>query len=118
MFALGASILPPSVLPPEEKELHEWAAQGLTYTCALMYADQLSGLGPEEISMPPHHGRRWIREINKWRRRGKVGPAPGTAEPPAESEVARRDYWNTWGYDTHLLRPEVMSFLELKVIEN
>jgi len=52
---------------------------GLTYTCALIYADQLSGLGSEEISIPPHSGRKWVREIGKWRARGKKGP--GTAEP-------------------------------------
>lgn len=106
VFALGVSTLTPDVLPPEEKELHAWAAKGLTYTCALVYADQLSGLGPDEITMPPRTGRKWIREIQKWKEGDRNGPAPGTGEPPAEMDPTKRDYWNTWA-NTHMLRPEV-----------
>lgn len=32
-----------------ERELHLWAAEGLAYSCWLMYADQGSGLAPEVV---------------------------------------------------------------------
>ncbi len=106
LLALGASTLPPSVLPQEERELHKWAAKGLTYTCTLIYADQDSGLGPNEVTMPPRTGRKWIREIKKWKDGGRIGFPPGTGEPLAEKNPANRDYWNTWG-NSYSLRPEV-----------
>lgn len=95
--------------------MHEWAAKGLTYTCALIYADQNSGLGPNEVTMPPRSGRKWVHEIKKWKDGGRMGPPPGTEEPPAESDPANRDYWNIWG-NSYSLRPEVNSLLKLKNI--
>ena len=56
--------------------------------------------------MPPRSGRKWIREIQKWKEGNRNGPAPGTGEPPAETDPTKRDYWNTWA-NTYMLRPEV-----------
>jgi hypothetical protein len=41
LFALGAANIPNA--PPT----HRWAAEGLTHTCWIMYADQPSGLSRE-----------------------------------------------------------------------
>ena len=101
MFALGAATLD---LPPETRELHEWIAQGLTYTCTVSYFDQKSGLGPETMVMP-YDGIRWIDQVEKWKEEGRVGPPPGLSEPPPEKIPAKRDYTNGWPPD-YLLRPE------------
>ncbi|THH27799.1 hypothetical protein EUX98_g6396 [Antrodiella citrinella] len=61
LLALGAHTLPASVLSPRDKQLHLWAAEGLANTCYVLYADQPSGLGPEEVqfhSVPFKFGRR------------------------------------------------------------
>lgn len=50
LLALGAHTLPEHAMPPHVRELHMWAASGLAYSCWLMYADQPTGLGPEEVT--------------------------------------------------------------------
>ncbi|TDL23978.1 seven-hairpin glycosidase [Rickenella mellea] len=50
LLALGAYTLPDHALPPSQRERHWWAAKGLTRTCWLMYHDQPTGLGPEEVT--------------------------------------------------------------------
>ncbi|KIM37603.1 glycoside hydrolase family 47 protein [Hebeloma cylindrosporum] len=78
VLALGAFTLD---LTPEEKELHQWAAHGLASTCAITYADQASGLGPDQVHMPV--GKKW-------------------------KEPQNRDYVNGWP-DGYLLRPETVE---------
>lgn len=103
-------------------EIHLWAAESLAQTCWLTYADQPSGLGPDEIMMKTiHHdgpveSYLWIEAIEKWRKSGARGPVPGVADrrPVVYSERERlfgkgvgRDYvLRKPGY---LLRPEVRS---------
>lgn len=104
-LALGAASLD---LTPEEKELHQWAAEGLAYTCYVSYADQNTGLGPDLMTMP-YNGKRWVDEVNKWKNEGRLGKAPGTTEPPPERDPVLRDYSAT--DSKYLLRPEAcMSF--------
>jgi mannosyl-oligosaccharide alpha-1,2-mannosidase len=106
VLAMGASLLG-NHLTTEEKELHKWAAHGLAYTCAISYADQISGLGPDEIRISTR-GTKWIDEVAKWKANNRQGPAPGTSDPPREKDPVNRDYWN--GYpNAYLLRPEVIS---------
>lgn len=102
VLALGAALLD---LPADVRKLHEWAASGLTYTCYISYADQQSGLGPEEIRMNSN-GIKWIDEINKWKEGGRVGRPPGMGEPPALKNWELREYANGWP-SVYLLRPEV-----------
>lgn len=100
-LALGAAYLD---LSPEEKELHQWAAEGLAYTCYVSYADQLSGLGPDLMSMP-QGGKKWVGEIGRWKAEGRQGKPPGTSEPLPERDPTHRDYSATNA--RYLLRPEV-----------
>ena len=92
-----------------------WAAKGLTETCYLTYADQPSGLGPEEVLFVPG-GVRWMTTMEAWRKRGGRGPVPGLRRkepvviPLHESETEYKkheqmDYWVRAG--AYLLRPEV-----------
>jgi endoplasmic reticulum Man9GlcNAc2 1,2-alpha-mannosidase len=80
-------------------EVHLWAAEGIAQACYLTYADQRSGLGPDEVTMhagsmpldagattttgpaPSRKGNmRWIDALEKWRVRGKRGSPPGVQE--------------------------------------
>ena len=101
------------------RELHMWAAKGLTETCYLTYADQPSGLGPEEVlfvsgSVP------WMDEMENWRRHRGRGPVPGLGRkdpvviPLRDSETdykkhVEMDYWVRAG--AYLLRPEVGEWI-------
>lgn len=109
------------------KELHLWAAKGLAQTCWLTYADQPTGLGPDEVVMKPTSKTWasnqyqvetddyvWINALDKWKRSGSRGEVPGLKEkqPVIYTEDQRlsgkatgRDYFvRKTGY---LLRPEV-----------
>ncbi|CAK5267461.1 unnamed protein product [Mycena citricolor] len=73
---------------PSLRELHLWAAKGLAETCFMMYADEESGLSPEQLifqvkdrrwgklqngSWVDGGGRRWIDEVKNWRHRLGMG---------------------------------------------
>jgi len=113
------------------KELHLWAAEGLAQTCWLTYADQPTGLGPDEVVMKftpmALAGSRyqaeaddymWINALDKWKKSGSRGEVPGLKEkqPIIYTEDQRlsgkangRDYFvKKTGY---LLRPEVSRLL-------
>ncbi|EPQ56632.1 glycoside hydrolase family 47 protein [Gloeophyllum trabeum ATCC 11539] len=123
------------------RDLHFWVAEGLAQTCWLTYADQKSGLGPDEVVMDAvprkgsetfrdsTHGRegdwgagRWYDAVEKWRKSGARGAPPGTADRPP---VVYDDYENGNGpreghardYATrkteYLLRPETIESLYL-----
>ena len=114
ILALGASTLPDTELSPEEKEIHRWAAHGLAYTCAISFADQETGLGPEEMAMSSN-GTRWMEVVDEWKSGGRQGDIPpGMGEPEPERDASKRDYFtpypNAW-----LLRPEVIKPLFLSL---
>lgn len=147
LLALGAHLLPLDDLPslgidfvglaanlsPEDLEgyvtvsnynlgkLHMWAAKGLAETCYLTYADQPSGLCPDEVLFVPG-GVPWMEVMEKWRKHGGRPPIPGLGkkEPVviAESEQDSRykkhikmDYWMRDG--SYKLRPETIESLYL-----
>ncbi len=107
MLALGVHTLP---LSPRDRELHQWAAHGLAYTCWLTYAESETGLGPDEMEMTtPEEGEatKWLDAVAEWEREGRPGgKPPGTRSVPvARGPDAETDYRATkTGY---LLRPEV-----------
>jgi len=103
VLALGAFTLD---LTPEEKELHQWAAHGLASTCAVTYADQATGLGPDQVHMPA--GKKWVDELAKWKAGGRNGTAPGVGYPTPEKMSENRDYFSGWP-DAYLLRPETVE---------
>ncbi|KAF9466042.1 glycoside hydrolase family 47 protein [Collybia nuda] len=117
------------------KKLHIWAAEGLAQTCWLTYADQPSGLGPDEIVMnsvfsketwdilgnqwgTKHESVLWVDLMEKWKESGSRGAPPGAKEkrPIIYTEEERisgtgkgRDYVvKKAGY---LLRPETVESL-------
>lgn len=124
LLALGAHTLPttayanykpkdtPShtITPEEEeaqhhnwRELHMLAAKGLGESCYLMYADQPTGLGPDEVLFPEGE-EFWMAEVKKWREGGKRGSPPGIGAQPV-TRAKERGYTIRAG--RYLLRPEV-----------
>jgi len=101
VLALGAKRLD---LPEDLRDLHRLAAHGLAYTCTMMYLDQESGLSPEYVQFTK--GLKWVDEIQRWDKEGRVGVVPGTSEPPPERNYTLRDY-DVGMPDSWYLRPEV-----------
>lgn len=114
LFTLGTKMID---MPPSDRELHEWAARGLAYTCYVSYADQPCGLGPDEMVMDPWltndgSSGRWIDHVNAWKEEGKPGGVPpGLHEPPPVKGGGIRDY--RIKKNDYLLRPEVVESLYL-----
>lgn len=111
LFTLAAHTLP---LTPRDKQLHEWAAKGLANTCWFTYADQASGLSPDEMMMEPWpgpaHAGRWIDHVEAWEKEGNGGLPPGLYDVDTNGN---RDYYpKKFGY---LLRPEVCCIYLLLV---
>jgi mannosyl-oligosaccharide alpha-1,2-mannosidase len=106
LLALGVDTLD---LPPPAKERHAWAAEGIATTCWLTYADQASGLGPDEMTMrhePPFAGAKWTAQLAEWEAAGRPGGVPpGLGNATPERSAAARDY-NAYK-TSYLLRPEV-----------
>ncbi|KAJ7117470.1 glycoside hydrolase [Mycena epipterygia] len=85
------------------RETHLWAAAGLADTCYLLYADQPTGLAPDEVVFKLGNsagwglgkdgkwmeggGRRWIDEVEAWRAAGAgSGTWKGRRLPPGVGE--------------------------------
>ena len=106
VLALGTKTLD---MPASDRELHEWAARGLAYTCYMTYADQPSGLGPDIMVMDSWTGSgsgRWMDHVNDWIKAGRPGDVPpGLHEPPPAKGGNGQDYRISRG--DYLLRPEV-----------
>jgi len=107
LLALGVHTLD---LPPRDRQLHTWAAEGLAYSCWVTYVDQATGLGPDVMTMKhwdDDEQGKWLTHIKRWERAGKPGGVPpGLREvPPAKEE--------DWDYShqktTYLLRPEAVE---------
>ncbi|KAF9561220.1 glycoside hydrolase family 47 protein [Agrocybe pediades] len=105
------------------KDLHMWAAEGIAQTCWATYADQPTGLGPDEVVMDTvaddnsktsQNGEKsatflWIDAVEKWRKSGRRGIVPGLREPIPVKPGKVRDYvFRRPGY---LLRPETVESL-------
>ncbi|KAF6752065.1 mannosyl-oligosaccharide 1,2-alpha-mannosidase [Ephemerocybe angulata] len=80
VIALGAHSLD---LPAAVKQKHEWAAEGLAYTCWVMYADQKSHLGPDNARMV--NAGKWV-------------------------DALKKDYTSSWS-GQYLMRPETVESL-------
>lgn len=100
VLALGAHTLD---LPPAERERHQWAAEGLAYTCWVSYVDQASGLGPDGLRMAP--GGLWVDAVKEWEAGGRAGGIPPGLEEGGRKDGRERDYGT--GSPAYLLRPEV-----------
>ncbi|PSR83661.1 hypothetical protein PHLCEN_2v5668 [Hermanssonia centrifuga] len=101
VFALGA------VTVPKPDPRHAWAAEGLAHTCWITYADTPTGLGPEMISFP-HHGTKWVDEVSKWEREGRMGGVPpGVNQATPYGDGENREY--NVNDARYLLRPETIE---------
>jgi hypothetical protein len=70
------------------------------------YADQQSGLGPDQMTMPGN-GRRWMEVVDEWELGGRQGDVPpGMGEPEPETNSAKLDYSIPYP-GNYFLRPEV-----------
>lgn len=121
LLALGADTLPPSIMTDKERQLHQWAAEAVGHACWVMYADQLSGLGPEEVLFDAwpsteaagEQQEKWITHVQKWEKEGKKGGKPpgiDNAGLPFHGKIPpgqKKDYFNK--NDNYLLRPEVCA---------
>ncbi|CAA7263605.1 unnamed protein product [Cyclocybe aegerita] len=106
--AVGLSSDPANpYLSPQDKKLHEWAGHSLAYTCAVSYADQVTGVGPDQLMMSPT-GKKWIDEVRKWEADGEQGTPPGMSDAKPEQDPSKRDYYTSWG-NAYLLRPETVE---------
>ncbi|KAL0067240.1 hypothetical protein AAF712_005810 [Marasmius tenuissimus] len=104
------------------KDLHMWAAEGLAQTCYLSYADQPTGLGPDEMQFwtPRSEGFPWMDIVESWRKSGSRGSPPGvgvkspvrlTRQQRLKGDFKPRDY--SLRKTTYLLRPETLESLYL-----
>lgn len=144
MLALGAHTLPdliaadPSISAEErattfafterQQERHRWAAEGLAYTCYVLYREQKSGLSSDStrFNIPRVGGqrgtyrqRRWMEAIAEWERseKGQVSgikgeKPPGVREPKLVTDDEERDYKNVWP-EQWLMRPETVESIYL-----
>ncbi|KAL1752167.1 glycoside hydrolase family 47 protein [Schizophyllum commune] len=92
-FTRSALNAPHPTFTPRDRQLHMWAAEGLTETCWATYADMPSGLGPDGVGVPP--GAR------------PVEPIPADVENRAQA-LDYRVRSNSW-----LLRPETIESIYL-----
>ncbi|KAG8887664.1 hypothetical protein FRB98_009226 [Tulasnella sp. 332] len=106
LFALGVHTLP--LLPPAQRQLHLWIAEGLANTCYLSYMDQKSGLGPDEMQFWMN-SEKWYPKYKDWARWARAGDLPPgvVREPKVEKSTSKRDYANR--KNTYLLRPETVE---------
>ena len=123
LITLGLHILPDSVYKSaDEKLLFQHAAEGLAHTCWVLYADQATGIGPEEVVFEPYdsdssdsdewESGRWINHVNEWLDEGKPeGKLKGVhnLSPPRRGRV---DLPLDYGYKRpeYFMRPEVSLF--------
>jgi len=87
-----------------------WVAEGIAYTCWMSYADQATGLGPDEMKMDrwaDDKQGRWMTHVERWEKEGRPGGVPpGLREvPPEKSEKWDYHHQKT----TYLLRPETVE---------
>ena len=91
LLALTLSQIP-TLLTPSEKELYLWAAKGLAYTCYLLYADQESGLAPEEVVFSRlDESRRKAYGVGKALPKGS--PMLPTVPVPTNEELRKDGLW-------------------------
>jgi mannosyl-oligosaccharide alpha-1,2-mannosidase len=106
LLALGVHSIPD--LSPREKELHSWAAEGLAYTCWMSYADQATGLGPDEMKMDrwaDDEQGKWMTHIEQWEKEGRLNRVPPGLREVAPAKKEDREYVHQ--KSPYLLRPEV-----------
>ncbi|KAG8903995.1 hypothetical protein FRB99_002407 [Tulasnella sp. 403] len=115
MIALGAKYLKGEPgFDSDMEELWSWAAQGLGETCWVTYADQASGLGPDEVLFQlwpgnPKDGL-WISHVRDWKVRRDGETPPGVkGGVPLRGASGQTDY--AMKLNAYQLRPETVESL-------
>lgn len=130
LLALGAKYLDTDdddlLASKSDIQLHEWVAEGIAYSCYVMYAESMTGMGPEEVvfsgpnSLPESELKLpsdlWVDHLRLWK---DSGSESGSGKPPGVSPLAhlipsqllgeRRDYYTR--SPANYMRPEVKCFL-------
>ncbi|KAG8877986.1 hypothetical protein FRB97_002872 [Tulasnella sp. 331] len=122
VIALGVKYLPIDIelgYDAEKKKLWGWAAEGLGRTCWMTYADQVSGLGPDEVMFkawsddPSQTRGLWIAHVRNWEKTAHstnaVPPGVRDGEPLRGKARAVMDYHAR--NDNYQLRPETIESL-------
>lgn len=94
-----------------------WAAEGLAYTCWMSYADQATGLGPDEMKMyhwADDEQGRWITHVERWEKEGRPGDVPPGLQEVPPAKMKDREYVHQ--KSSYLLRPEVCLFIYFFVV--
>jgi len=104
------------------KDLHMWAARGIAETCYLTYADQPSGLGPDEMLFTQSGGL-WIDRVDKWWKSARLGVPPGLEDDKRPIIIFEQERYHgtiksqqrEYGTakSSYLLRPETLESLYL-----
>lgn len=131
LLTLGAATLSSTGdLTESDRQLHQWAAEGLANTCWVTYADHVSGLGPDEMRFsredyvfddPDTRAYvekvdeakmteglvmgKWMHHVRQWEAAGKPGGVPPGVKDPEPVVKGERDY--TMSKTGYFLRPEV-----------
>ena len=93
-------------------DLHRWAAAGLGEACAVMYADQPTGLAPDEAQMT-RNAVRWIDQLEIWRLGGSAGTPPGVAPVvPVRGKAGYEFHEYELKRFAYELRPEVRVLVQ------
>lgn len=121
LLALGNHLLPETAYQRGEKEMFQFVAEGIAETCWILYADQVSGVGPEEVRFEPYGGNddhqagKWVNHFEKWKSDGRRTPWPpgvGPAKPVVgPTGTVNRDYY--YNNDGWYLRPEAIEAMYL-----
>ncbi|KAG6821472.1 hypothetical protein H0H93_010196 [Arthromyces matolae] len=115
------------------KKLHLWAAEGIAQTCYMTYADQPTGLGPDEMIFKAVKTKKtwdatvsqwrvssnglWMDAMESWKRSGSRGTPPGleNKKPVVHNKQTYSDLEEERDYElkrfAYLLRPETVESL-------
>lgn len=107
LLALGTATLD---LPQEDRDLHLAVAEGLTETCFLTYADQISGVGPECVHFDSKTSTKWIDAYGDWlksggKEKGSYPPGVAGGDLVIVKNSTERDYVDA--PSDYNMRPEV-----------
>lgn len=121
LLALGAEFLDTNDIfaSKSDIQLHEWVAEGIAHSCYLMYAESVSGMGPEEVvfsspSSVPESERKWSSDLwvdhfRLWKDSGSGEKPPGVSPLaqliPSQFSGERKDYFTRSA--ANYMRPEV-----------
>ena len=120
LIALGLHILPDSIYESaDEKLLFQYAAEGLAHTCWVLYADQATGVGPDQVVFQPYgsdesgsdkwESGRWVNHMSEWIAKGKPKGKLKGVHKLSLPRRGRLDLPLDYEYQTplYLMRPEV-----------